>query len=140
MESKEKNNIIFLRLYKNENVAEKLKETCSDHDVKTAVILSGIGQLKNTELGYFKKKGDYSPSLYDGPHELLSLNGNICREKNEYLLHLHAVLGNEKKEAIGGHFIGGLVSITCEIVMIKTSMDVKRILDEKIGLKTMSLN
>jgi len=139
MQSKEKQNLIFIKLFEDENVSEKIKEACVKYNVKTAVVLSGIGQLKNFQLGYFKKKNDYSPSTYNNPYELLSLTGNICYIDEEYLLHLHAVLGDEKKQTIGGHFIDGTVGITAEIVLLKTKLEIKRIMDEQTGLKTLSL-
>ena len=140
MESKEKQNLVFIRLFKKENVNDKIKEACKLHNIKTAVVLSGIGQLKNVKLGYFKKKDDYTPDLFKSPYELLSLTGNICRDKDDYLLHLHAILGDEKKNTVGGHFIEGQVSITCEIVLLKSDIDVKRKLDIETGLKSMVLN
>lgn len=139
MQSKEKQNLIFIRLFKNENVNDKINEACKLHNVETAVVLSGIGQLKNVKLGYFKKKNDYRPELFDSSHELLTLTGNICHDEDDYLLHLHAVLGDEKKNAVGGHFIEGEVSITCEIILLKSNIDVKRKVDETTGLKSMIL-
>ena len=61
MQTLEKKNIIFLRLFPDEDVNEKIKQACKKYDVKTAVVLSGIGQLKKAKLGYFKEKGNYSP-------------------------------------------------------------------------------
>ena len=139
MQTKEKKNIIFLRLFPDEEVNKKIKEACKKHDVKTAVVLSGIGQLKKAKLGYFKGKGDYSPEEYEKPLEILSLTGNICKEKDEYLLHLHIVLGNEKKNAVGGHFIEGTIGIVGEIVLLKTDIKVKREYNDETGLKTLVL-
>lgn len=139
MQSKRKGDIIFIRLFPGEDVNNELKKACKNHGVKTSVVLSGIGQLNNVKLGYFKEKGDYSPENFEKPHELLSLTGNICSQNDEYVLHLHAVLGNERKNAIGGHFIDGKVTVTAELVLLKTSIDVKRKLDEKTGLKALSL-
>jgi len=139
MQSKEKENIIFIRLFSDENIHEKLKEVCKKHEVKTGIIISGIGQLKNVKLGYYKEKGDYTPEEISKPVEILSLTGNICKEKDEYLFHLHAVLGNEKKNAIGGHLIEGIVGILAEIVIQKTNLDIKRKLDKITGLKTIDL-
>ncbi len=139
MQTKEKKNVIFVRLFPDEDINEQLKKACEVHDVKTAVVISGIGQLKNVHLGYFKGKGDYAPETFEGPFELLSLNGNICRQDGEYILHLHAVLGNERKSTIGGHLISSTVEITNEIVLLKTNLGFKRELDEKTGLKAMTL-
>ena len=98
MQSQEKKNIIFVHLFPEEDVNEQLKEACRLHDVKTAVVISGIGQLKNAQLGYFKEKDNYTTENFDKPLEILSLTGNICRQEGDYILHLHAILGDEKKE------------------------------------------
>jgi len=139
MQSKEKQNIIFIKLFRDEDVNEKIIEACKLHNVKTAAVISGIGQLKDFQLGYFKKKNNYTPEIFDASYELLSLIGNICKENDDYLLHLHAVLGDEKKSVIGGHFIEGKVEITGEIILLKSNVDVKRKFDEKTGLKNMFL-
>jgi predicted DNA-binding protein with PD1-like motif len=137
MQSQEKKNIIFIHLFPEEDVNEQLKEACRLHDVKTAVVISGIGQLKKAQLGYFKEKGNYTPENFEKPLEILSLTGNICRQEGDYILHLHAILGDEKKNAIGGHFINGKISITGEIFLLKTDFAFKRKLDEKTGLKNL---
>ena len=135
MQSKEKDNMIFMRLFPDEDIQEKLKEACRLYDIKTAVVLSGLGQLKKIQLGYFKGKNNYTPKNFDMPHELLSLTGNICKQDGDYILHLHAVLGDEKKNTVGGHLIEGKVEITNEIVLLKTDIDIKRKFEEKTGLK-----
>ena len=139
MQSKEKDNLVFIRLFPDENLNDELKKACQTHNVKTAVVISGIGQLKNSKIGYFKKKDDYSPETFDKPLELLSLSGNICREKDDYNLHLHAVLGDEKKNTLGGHLIDSQVNVTGEIVLLKTEISIERRLDEKTGLKALFL-
>jgi len=139
MQTKENNNLIFIRLFPDENLHEKLLEACKKHKVKTAVVVSGIGQLKNFELGYFKKN-KYVKEKFGMPYELLSLNGTVCRQKDKkYELHLHASLGDENKKVIGGHLFYGTVQITNEIVLMKSNIKVIRKLEEKIGLKEMFL-
>ena len=135
MDSKKNNNIIFLRLIPNEDVNIEIKNACKIHDVKTAIIISGIGQLKNVELGYFKEKGNYAKEIFNKPLEILSLNGNICKEDGEYIIHMHAVLGDENKNTLGGHFFEGTVSVTAEIVILKMDIIAKRKNDEQTGLK-----
>ena len=139
MQSKEKDNMIFMRLFPDEDIQEKLKEACRLYDIKTAVVLSGLGQLKKIKLGYFKGRNNYTPKNFDMHHELLSLTGNICKQDGDYILHLHAVLGDEKKNTVGGHLIEGKVEITNEIVLLKTDIDIKRKFEEKTGLKGMFL-
>jgi predicted DNA-binding protein with PD1-like motif len=122
MQSKEKDNIIFLRLFSDEDLHEKLREVCKLYDVKTAVVMSGLGQLKKFKLGYLKEKDNYTQEKFDKPHELLALTGNICLQNEDYELHLHAVLGDEKKNAIGGHLIEGKVEVTNEIALFRTDI------------------
>ena len=87
----------------------------------------------------YKEKGNYSPETFEKPLEILSISGNICKQKNDYLPHLHIVLSNEKKNAIGGHLLNGTVSITAEIVILKTNVVFARELDESTGLQNMIL-
>ena len=137
MQSIEKKNIIFARLFPGEDVNKELIELCKKHDIDSGVIISGIGQFEKVELGYFKCKGDYSHEVFEKPLEVLALNGNICKIENEYILHIHAVLSDDKKNAIGGHFINAVVSITGEIVILKTNVAFRRETDEETGLKNM---
>ena len=139
MHCKQKDDLIFIRLFPDENIYEKLEEICRKCQVDTAVVISGIGQLKDFKLGYFKEKGNYIPQHFKIPHELLSLEGNITKRGEEYLFHLHAVLGNEKKEVIGGHLIEGLVEVTNEIVLLKTELRFERKTEDSTGLEGMFL-
>ena len=139
MQSKEDNNLIFVRLFPGEDFYESLKKVCKKHNVETAVVLSGLGQLKNFQLGYFKEKGNYMPQEFQKPHELLALTGNISKQGENYEFHLHASLGNEKKQVVGGHLIKGTVEVTNEIVLLKTDLKVKRKLEETSGLKGLFL-
>jgi len=140
MKTKEKNNIIYIRLYPGENLQAQLIEACKNHNVKTAVVISGIGQLKYAQLGYFVEKGNYTPKTFTDPLELLSLNGNICKHGSDYTLHLHAILGDKEKNAIGGHFIEGIISITGEIVLLNSDISIQRKIDDKTGLMALVLD
>lgn len=139
MQSQEKGELIFIRLFPGEDIYQALKEACQKHRVKTAVVLSGIGQLKKFKLGYFKEKGDYAPEEFEKPHELLSLTGSISNQGGDYNFHLHVALGNEEKAVVGGHLIKGTVEVTNEIILLKTDLAVKRALEEDTGLQGMFL-
>jgi predicted DNA-binding protein with PD1-like motif len=135
MHTKEKDNLIFLRLFPDQDIFKEVQEACRRHGVETAIVISGLGQLKEFELGYFKEKGNYCSQLFKEPHELLSLTGNISKQNDEYNFHLHAVLGNENKQVIGGHLFKGIVEVTNEIVLLKTDIKIKRKVEEKTGLQ-----
>ena len=135
MKSIEKNNIILIRLFSDEDLCEKLMEACKIHNLKTGVILSGIGQLKKVKLGFFKKDKSYSIDEYERPHELLILSGNICKKKEKYFLHLHVVIANNYKQIIGGHLVEGNVEVTNEIFILKTQINARRDIDVDYGLE-----
>jgi hypothetical protein len=137
MQSKEKDSLVFVRLFPNEDIHLELRRVCRKHEVETAVVLSGLGQLKQFQLGYYKGKGNYRPQEFRKAHELLSLTGNISNQEGEYSFHLHAVLGDEDKNVIGGHLIGGRVEVTNEIVLLKADLKIKRIPEESTGLEGM---
>lgn len=139
MQSKEKDNLIFARLFPGEEVIEGLKQVCQKHKVKTAVVLSGLGQLGECELGFFKEKGNYTPQNFTKPHELLLLTGTVSLQGEGYEFHLHATLSNEQKAVVGGHFIAGTVSITGEIVLLKSDINVIRRKEESTGLQGLFL-
>jgi predicted DNA-binding protein with PD1-like motif len=139
MQSKQEKDLIFIRLSPDESIYEKMEEVCRKYKVNTAVVISGIGQLKDFKLGYFKEKGNYTPEHFENPHELLSLEGNICKQNGEYKFHLHAVLGNEKKEVVGGHLIEGLAEVTNEIILFETELRVERKIEDSTGLEGMFL-
>lgn len=139
MESKEQNDLIFIHLFPNEDILEKITEACKKHKVETAVVLSGIGQLKQVRLGYFKEKDNYVPQSFAKPLELLSISGNICKDGDEIIIHFHVVLGDEQKNTVGGHLLNGTVEVTNEIVLLKISLKIKRKLDHTTGLKNLDL-
>jgi hypothetical protein len=135
MESKEKNSIILINLENDEDLFNSLKILCKKHKIKNGFIISGIGQLKNFTLAFYKKnKGYLSKKFYD-IHELLHLSGNICLIQNNYEFHIHAILSNKNMNLIGGHLIEGNVEYTNEVVILKTTIDFTRYFDETSGLK-----
>jgi len=134
MQSREKHNLIIIRLFPKENIIHSLKTIAEKHHVSTAIILSGIGQIQNPTLGFFKAKGDYTSQTFNDIYELLCLSGNIINNNNTFQPHLHAVISDEQKQTKGGHLINGLVSVTNEIVLLKTNIQATRTISNETGL------
>ena len=62
-------------------------------NIVSAVVLSGIGMLKDFEIGYFNTETkQYETALFEKPCELISLSGNITLKDNEIFPHLHVSL------------------------------------------------
>ncbi|MCX6791001.1 MAG: DNA-binding protein [Candidatus Gribaldobacteria bacterium] len=137
MESREQDNLIMARFFPEDDVLGGLKELALKYQIKAGVILSGIGQVKDVELGFFKAKGDYAPQTFKGNYELLSLSGNILEQLGKYEFHLHSVLGDAEKKVIGGHLLKAQVSVTLEVALLKTNLTVQRVVEESTGLAGM---
>ena len=138
MEYREDQGLIVARLHQDEDIFESLERICRACDVRTGVVLSGIGMLKQAELSYYVKQGRYATVLFPEPLELVSLAGNMLLQDGEYKFHLHAVLARETKEALAGHLSGGKVNVTNEIVILKTDIPALRKLDDATGLMALT--
>ncbi|MBD3262305.1 MAG: DUF296 domain-containing protein [Candidatus Altiarchaeales archaeon] len=133
MHYKHKQDLLLIRLSEGEEIFPTLTNLLTQLNVEEGFIVSAIGQLKRFKLGYFKEKGDFQPTYYEKPHELLALTGSITKNE-DYVYHLHAQLADAQKTVYGGHLIGGMVSVTCEILFQKTNFGFIRIKDEETGL------
>jgi len=134
--AKEKN-LILIRLEDGEEVIDSLKNAAKKFEIKSGLIIAGVGMLRNFKLAYYQGKGKYKENSYSLARELISMQGNIGRdEDNEIVVHLHLSLADKSNSVIGGHLIKGEVQYTNEIVVIKLDqVKLKRKLEESSGLK-----
>ena len=139
MESKEKNNIIFIHLETDEDFFKSLEKICENHNLKYEIFLTGVGQLKKFCIGYYNKN-EYITKTFNNPHELLHLSGNICKINNNYEFHIHTIVSNKKMESLGGHLLSAKVNITNEIIILKTFIEFSRNLEVSSGLKKLTFD
>lgn len=92
-----------------------LGSECSATDPRLSkpagIILTGLGMVKNIELGlgwYKDKIVGYERDVIPEPNELLALSGFFIRD-TERPCHIHAVLGGKDSLARGGHLF------SCEV-------------------------
>ena len=131
------NETYFLRIDKDEDLFETILGWAVEHKVYCAH-LSGIGALKDVELGFYHlSEKSYERKLFPKEAELLSLEGNISLDEKPFL-HLHAVLGDENFNAFGGHLFSAKVAVTCEVNIRPIPAEAKRIPNEEIGLNLLS--
>jgi hypothetical protein len=134
MECRESNNVLMVRLYQDEDLFAGLREACLAAGVRTGVVVSGIGMLKQAELSFFLKQGQYHTCQFPEPLELVSLTGNAILQDGDIVFHLHAVLARESKETVAGHLSKGKVNVTNEIAILKTDIPAERKQDPATGL------
>ncbi|MGC9337115.1 MAG: PPC domain-containing DNA-binding protein [Candidatus Cloacimonadia bacterium] len=115
MVQKRFNNIYGIRLIQGEDFLQKLKEFAKQHNLTNAIILNGVGMLKNAEIGYYEN-GKYIIETIESPVELVSTNGNMFFDPEGKLdWHIHVALAKRSHELVGGHLTGGKVWNTAEI-------------------------
>jgi predicted DNA-binding protein with PD1-like motif len=102
----------FVRLADGESLVDELLKL----PLSSAVILCGIGMVRDLELGYWNGEA-YVPTRISEPVELLSLQGSIARHGAGRALHAHICVAGEDGVARGGHLMSATVHNTAEIAL-----------------------
>jgi len=134
VEYRDGGNVLMVRLYQDEDLFAGVREACLKSGLKTGIVVSGIGMLKQAELSFFLKQGQYHTAQFPEPLELVSLTGNVILQDGDVVFHLHAVLARESKETVAGHLAKGKVNVTNEIAIVKTDITAERRKDPATGL------
>lgn len=131
-------NKAFIRIDKDEDLFSNIL-TVANEENWVAAHISGIGALKDVELGYYRlDKKEYDRAKYSDIVELLSLDGNLSFKSGERFLHLHAVLGNANFQCFGGHLFKATVGVTCEVNVRIFNAETVREMNKDIGLAQVS--
>lgn len=139
MRFKKSDKTYFIRLERGEKIIETLKNFCAKNRIKCGY-LSGIGALDEVELAhYIVENRRYTSKTLKQPLEITNMSGNITTLDKEVYLHCHITLSDEKMKAIAGHLKEGIVSATCEIVLITLKGSLERRYDSLTGLNIMNI-
>ena len=129
----------FIRLERGEKIMESLKNFCTKNKIKCGYFF-GIGALGEVELAhYIVENKKYTSKAFKKPLEITNMSGNITTMNNEAYLHCHITLSDEKMKAIAGHLNEGVISATCEVVLVELNSSINRIYNEFIGLNLLDL-
>lgn len=85
-------------------------------DMEAAVIVSGIGMVRETTLGYWNGSS-YDEHVVSAPCELVSMQGTLGRRGDDPVVHAHIAIARADGTVLGGHLLGATVANTAEIVM-----------------------
>ena len=103
-----------VRLQDGEDLVAVLRDLVSD----SALILSGIGMVRNVELGYWNGS-EYEVHVYPDPAELLSLQGNLALDDaGQRIAHVHLSLSRRDGSVRGGHLVAATVHNTLEMGLL----------------------
>jgi predicted DNA-binding protein with PD1-like motif len=134
MKVQQKNNLIFGRIEKGEEIITALKELCRTHHIKSGFI-NGLGAAEDVQIAYYDvAEKQYHHKLLKGDYEIVSMSGTISAFDGEPHIHLHIALGDEKFGMMGGHLDHGIVSLTCEFMITDFGSDILRKADPETGL------
>ena len=134
MKSRMEGNILIVRLEDGENLMSSLKKAVEVNNVSSGIVLTGIGMLRDFEIGYYDGN-DYVKKRIKEPHELVAFHGSIASEPNNMRFHIHAALANPEHRIIGGHLFSATVGVVNEIsiLVLKDEVLVRR-KDDRTGL------
>ena len=136
--SKDKENYL-LYVEKDEKVMSSLTKFCKAKNIKNGK-LSGIGAVKNTELGaYDIIEKRYLKKRISNVHELVSFEGNVTLNNEQPFLHAHVVLSDHDMHTYGGHLFETTIAAVGEFFLRKVEGDAYRKLDSDIGLPCICL-
>lgn len=133
---------MVVRLDRGEEVVETLTGLFATTGV-AAASLTGIGAVRDTELGYYDlATKSYRTRQVPEVCELLGLVGNVALvegDPSRPFVHGHVTLGTPTFEAIGGHLVRATVAVTVEVVVTPLPGALSRRLDPEVGLRLLDL-
>ncbi len=139
MHGKEENGFVVLKLNDGEDLFGCLKRAIGEFGIKSGIIVSGIGMLRDIEIGYFQD-GAYEWKTYEKPHELIAFHGSISTAGEE-VIHIHCGLAGPEHQLIGGHLNSAKVCVLNEILIRKfETITFERVLSESSGLKELRIS
>lgn len=129
----------LVRLDRGEEVTEILERFLGKEGIHAGTV-SGLGGVRNVELGYYDLPSKtYRRQRQPGNLELIHYGGNITLLEGKPFIHAHAVVSGPDFKPYSGHFFGAEVTLTGEFVVRPADWKVNRLPDDYTGLKLMDL-
>lgn len=139
MQFKKNDKDYFIYIEKDEMIMDSITRFCIEKGIRNAK-LSGIGAVKNTEIGaYDTIAKEYVKKKFNGVLELVSLEGNITLKDSSPFAHAHVVLSDHKMNTFGGHLFETTVAAVGEFFLREFDADAYRELNEDVGLPCICL-
>ena len=121
----------LLKIVPGQSLVENIKKLVALESIKSAVILSAIGSIRNVRINGIKSgaklpitRARLTPHMLEGPLELLSLTGNIVPGSDAQPdCHLHIMAGKASGDVVGGQLEDADVFATCEIVLVELVLE-----------------
>lgn len=133
--------VIFAKMEPGEDVLGAIEEVARKHGVRSGQ-LSLIGAISQAKLGYFhRESAEYRDFTVDEDVEVVSCIGDISTHEGNQVVHAHMIVADETGNCWGGHLLPGCtVSVTIELVIIETEIELIRKRDDMTGLNLIHIN
>ncbi len=106
---------MIIRLDPGEEIHVSIQNIMAEIGYHSGAITSGIGRVRNVDIGYLADDGIYQRKFIQESVELLSLQGNIAELDGEPFTHIHVVVSDDDHVVHGGHLFSATVEVTAEI-------------------------
>ena len=125
-------------------LGEELKATLTAFANKEGIdgcFFHGLGGATSASLGIYRLDDDheYHFMRFDGPREVISMNGDISVSDGKRMVHCHATISGSDLKVFGGHVDEILVGATCEIFMDTRVGKIERKQSDNVGLHLLDL-
>ncbi len=138
MLARKERNLAVIKLDDGSDMKESLKEALRMIGIRSGIVLTGIGMLKNFEIGYYNGR-EYEREFHEEPHELVAMHGSIADIDGEIDLHIHVGLAGKDHRLIGGHLLRAEVCVINEISVLDAGkIRITRRKDGATGLNLLS--
>ena len=98
--------------------------------------LSGLGSLKDIELGYYDlPKRTYLKRHFDEDMELCGFTANLAMHGQERILHAHATVSGPELISFTGHLFEARVAVTAEFLVRDLGVRIDRADVPSVGLR-----
>ena len=136
--------VVVSRIKSGSDLLRSLQEIIEEKELKSGVILSGVGLLSSVKLRNCKTLPDEFPITdqnrsylsFEKPSEIIGISGNVGVADGKPLIHAHLTLSYIEDEAIkviGGHMIeGSMVFGFAEVIIMElTEIEMIKIIDKE---------
>ncbi|MDR0739542.1 MAG: DNA-binding protein [Mycoplasmataceae bacterium] len=128
-----------IKLERGDEIVKSIQMFCTQQKIKSGYFL-GLGATNDLTIGIFNDKTKkYISHALKGDYEITSLIGNISSLDEKPYLHVHINVGDKSLIVKGGHLNKAVISVTAELILVKTNKKISRSLDQETGLNLLNL-
>lgn len=107
----------------------------------SAAHFTGIGAFSDVTLGYFDwERKQYDEIPVSEQVEVAAFIGDVALGEDGPEVHAHLVVGDRAGRARAGHFLGGHVRPTLEVIVTETPAELRKQHDPESGLALIAVD